>query len=35
LWAHGIPQINIDPMGEMVKATVALERLKARLGPSL
>ena len=24
LWAHGIPQVNIDPMGEMVEATTAL-----------
>lgn len=24
LWAHGIPQVNIDPMGEMVEATAAL-----------
>lgn len=24
LWAHGIPQINIDPLGEMVDATTAL-----------
>lgn len=24
LWAHGIPQINIDPLGEMVEATIAL-----------
>lgn len=24
IWAHGIPQINIDPMGEMVDATAAL-----------
>src|SRR5262249_5937218 len=32
LAAHGIPQINVDPMGEMVEATEALGGLNVRPG---
>lgn len=32
LHAHGIPQVNIDPMGEMVDATTALGGLNVRPG---
>lgn len=32
LAAHGIPQINIDPMGEMIEATDALGGLNVRPG---
>lgn len=32
LAAHGIPQINIDPMGEMIEATEALKGLNVQPG---
>lgn len=32
LAAHGIPQINIDPMGEMIEATEALDGLNVQPG---
>lgn len=31
-WAHGIPQINIDPMGELVQATDALGGINIKPG---
>ena len=32
LWSHGVPQINIDPLGEMVDATTSLGGQNVRPG---
>lgn len=32
LWSHGVPQINIDPLGEMVEATESLGGKNVRPG---